>query len=145
MKNKLLFKHFCRPHIVYNKYNYISLDPLKTKFEDLPPKTIDITKLDNVNLAEPARYTLNNIYIYIYKLSNIWNSCVIQNVQFHPEGQILLSSGLDKMLRLYKIGIKSEPICNVFLQDLPIWSSYFLNEGKEVYTLDIIYIYIYRY
>lgn len=57
----------------------------------------------------------------------------IQSVQFHPNGQLLLTAGLDKTLHLFQIdGTTNTRVENVFIKDLPITSAKFTLQGSRV-------------
>lgn len=50
----------------------------------LPARTLEVTPLTDGNKAEPS-------------------GAVVQSVDFHPNGQLLLTAGLDKRLRLFQV------------------------------------------
>lgn len=51
---------------------------------------------------------------------------VVRAVQFHRAGELLLTAGLDKTLRLFHVdGKQNEKVHSVFFEDLPIYSAYF--------------------
>jgi len=58
---------------------------------------------------------------------------VLKSIQFHSNGQLLLAASLDRSLRLFQFdGRKNPKVQGVFLQDMPIYSAFFTNEGKEI-------------
>jgi len=58
---------------------------------------------------------------------------VIQSVEFHPNGQLLLAAGLDKRLRLFNVdGVQNPKVQSVFFQDMPIHHAAFTNGGAQV-------------
>jgi len=58
---------------------------------------------------------------------------VVRSVQFHPNGQMLLTAGLDKSLRLFQIdGGRNPKVQTVFLEDLPIHKAAFSADGAQV-------------
>lgn len=58
---------------------------------------------------------------------------VIQSVKFHPNGQFLLTAGLDKTLRLFRIdGKRNEKVASIYFDDLPIHNAKFTPNGKEI-------------
>ena len=62
-----------------------------------------------------------------------YSNCVIQALDFHPNSQVLLSAGLDKKLKIFRVdGKENENIQNFHFQDLPIYSAFFLNSGVEI-------------
>ena len=52
----------------------------------LAPGLIETTRLRDANQQEPSK-------------------AVVQSVEFHPNGQLLLTAGLDKRLRLFQVSI----------------------------------------
>jgi len=54
------------------------------KNKQLAPGLIETTRLRDANQQEP-------------------NKSVVQSVEFHPAGQLLLTAGLDKRLRLFQV------------------------------------------
>ena len=59
----------------------------------LPAGMIETTRLRDANQQEPS-------------------SSVVQSVEFHPAGRLLLTAGLDKRLRLFQVGALS--LCRRF-------------------------------
>ncbi|KAF1777755.1 WD40-repeat-containing domain [Phytophthora cactorum] len=56
----------------------------------------------------------------------------LESVQFHPNGQIMLTAGLDKTLHLFQVdGSNNANIENVFVQDLPILDAKFTLGGNR--------------
>ncbi|ETV72428.1 hypothetical protein, variant 1 [Aphanomyces astaci] len=61
------------------------------------------------------------------------SNAVVQSVQFHPNGQLLLTAGLDKALRLFQIdGSTNSKIESIFLKDMPISCAKFTADGKRI-------------
>ena len=52
----------------------------------LAPGLIETTRLRDANQQEPSK-------------------AVVQSVEFHPNGQLLLTAGLDKRLRLFQVSV----------------------------------------
>jgi U3 small nucleolar RNA-associated protein 18 len=50
----------------------------------LPPGSLEATRLKDANVAEPSK-------------------AVVQSLGWHPGGQLMLTAGLDKKLRLFKV------------------------------------------
>lgn len=50
----------------------------------LPAGLLEATRMRDANAAEPSR-------------------AVVQSVEFHPDGQVLLTAGLDKRLRFFQV------------------------------------------
>lgn len=62
-----------------------------------------------------------------------YSQAVIQNVSFHPNGQVLMTSGFDKTLRLFQVDGKiNKKIQSVHFQDMPIYNANFFPDGQEV-------------
>ncbi|MFS7934262.1 putative transcription factor WD40-like family [Helianthus anomalus] len=72
----------------------------------------------------------------------------INSVQFHRNGQLLLTAGLDKKLRFFQIdGKRNTKIQTIFLDDCPIRKASFTPDGSQVilsgrrkffYSLDLV-------
>lgn len=61
------------------------------------------------------------------------SNAVVQSVQFHPNGQLLLTAGLDKTLHLFQVdGTSNAKVENVFLKDLPLLDAKFTLGGSRV-------------
>jgi len=57
---------------------------------------------------------------------------VVNSVKFHPNGEVLLTAGLDKMLRLFQVGgIENTKLAGICFQDLPIMDAAFTPDGKR--------------
>lgn len=50
----------------------------------LPPGLIEATRMRDANIAEPSK-------------------AVVQSVEFHPDGQVLMTAGMDKRLRFFQV------------------------------------------
>ncbi|CAI5737279.1 unnamed protein product [Peronospora destructor] len=60
------------------------------------------------------------------------SNAVVQSVQFHPNGQLILTAGLDKMLRLFQVdGSTNATAESVFVQDLPMLDAKFTVGGQR--------------
>jgi len=80
----------------------------------LPQTFIDVIRLKDANQANP-------------------HNGVVQAVQFHPNGQLMLTAALDKSLRLFNIdGVINSKVEGVNFQDLPIFSCNFSPDGTQV-------------
>lgn len=76
--------------------------------------TIDIRRVGNANGQDP-------------------NRAVVQAVEFHPSGRMVMTAGLDKTMRLFQVdGKRNAKIQGVHLQDLPLYSAHFAASGNEV-------------
>ena len=59
------------------------------------------------------------------------HSSIVSIVDFHPDQNLMLTGGLDKKLRFYKVD-PTEKIHSFFLKDLPIYTGGFILGGSEV-------------
>ncbi|KAL6066883.1 U3 snoRNP protein [Balamuthia mandrillaris] len=60
------------------------------------------------------------------------SKAAIQSVNFHPNGQLLLTAGYDKTLRIFQVDGKRNPkMQSVFFEDTPIHKASFTPDGKE--------------
>ncbi|EEY64019.1 U3 small nucleolar RNA-associated protein 18 [Phytophthora infestans T30-4] len=81
--------------------------------ELLPQGSLEVARMKDANQHTPS-------------------NAVIQSVQFHPNGQIMLTAGLDKTLHLFQVdGSNNANIENVFVQDLPILDAKFTLGGDR--------------
>eukprot|EP00004_Rigifila_ramosa_P013354 TRINITY_DN2947_c0_g1_i1.p1 TRINITY_DN2947_c0_g1~~TRINITY_DN2947_c0_g1_i1.p1 ORF type:complete len:493 (-),score=101.76 TRINITY_DN2947_c0_g1_i1:9-1487(-) len=88
---------------------------LTGKPAQLPPRSIRIVPVKDGNAGEPSQ-------------------CVIQSVQFHPNGQLMLTAGFDKTLRLYQIdGRKNTKVQSVFFRGVPLHTATFTPDGSRIY------------
>lgn len=89
-------------------------DVISAKPALLPQGVLDVTRMRNANIVEP-------------------NQAVIQALQFHPNGQLLLTAGYDKTIRLFQVDGKKNPkVQSMHLPDMPIQSAYFTASGNEI-------------
>ncbi|KAF3325314.1 U3 small nucleolar RNA-associated protein 18 [Carex littledalei] len=80
----------------------------------LLPGLLEFSRLENANKEERS-------------------NSVINSVQFHRNGQLLLTAGLDRRLRLFQVDGKRNPKVNsIFVEDCPIYKASFLPDGSEV-------------
>lgn len=86
---------------------------LEDSGELLPQTTLDMVRMKDANQHSPS-------------------NAVIQSVQFHQNGQLLLTAGLDKTLHLFQVdGSNNANIENVFVKDLPITDAKFTMGGQR--------------
>ncbi|KAH7488427.1 hypothetical protein PRIC1_007455 [Phytophthora ramorum] len=79
----------------------------------LPQGALEITRMKDANQHSPS-------------------NAVIQSVQFHENGQLLLTAGLDKTLHLFQVdGSNNANIENVFVKDLPMTDAKFTMRGER--------------
>ena len=89
--------------------------------KQLAPGLIETTRLKDANQQEPSK-------------------SVVQSVEFHPAGQLLLTAGLDKRLRLFQVlGQLQNEMCSISEQSVSppllepecIWSAWCWREPGE--------------
>lgn len=92
-----------------------SNDELVVKGRDkLLPGLLGYSRLMNANSEEPSNGPINS-------------------VQFHRNGQLLLTAGLDRRLRFFQVdGKRNTKIQSIFIEDCPIYKASFLPDGSEV-------------
>lgn len=61
-----------------------SAGPLLARGALLPAGLLEATRVRDANIAEPS-------------------PAVVQSVEFHPDGQVLMTAGLDKRLRFFQV------------------------------------------
>ncbi|CAL1380917.1 unnamed protein product [Linum trigynum] len=80
----------------------------------LQPGILSCSRLVDANAQEPSNGPINS-------------------VEFHRNGQLLLSAGLDKRIRFFQIdGKRNTKIQSVFVDDCPIRKASFLPDGSQV-------------
>lgn len=87
---------------------------LEESGELLPQGSLEVARMKDANQHAPS-------------------GAVIQSVQFHPNGQVLLTAGLDKTLHLFHVdGSMNANVENVFVEDLPMTDAKFTLDGARV-------------
>jgi U3 small nucleolar RNA-associated protein 18 len=87
---------------------------LEASGEFLPQEKLDLARMKDANQHAPS-------------------NAVVQSVQFHPNGQLLLTAGLDKTLHLFQVdGSNNANIENIFVKELPILDAKFTLGGQRV-------------
>ena len=80
----------------------------------LPPNILSVRRLTDLNHAERSASI---------------SSCV----QWHPNGKLALTAGLDKTLRLFRTdGVDNPKLQSIFVDRLPITSASFTADGSQV-------------
>ena len=80
----------------------------------LPGETLAVERLKDANRGGPSK-------------------CVIQAAKFHPNGQLLMTAGFDKSLRLFQVdGSTNEMVQSTFLTELPIHTAAFTLGGARI-------------
>jgi len=80
----------------------------------LPPTYIQLTRMKDANVKDPS-------------------NAVVQSVEFHSGGEILMTAGMDKTIRLFQVdGLRNPKIQGIHLPDLPIHKAAFTPDGNEI-------------
>lgn len=80
----------------------------------LPQGTLEATRVRDANAAEPS-------------------NAVLRSVEFHSNGSLFLTAGLDKTIRLFDIdGTDNNKVQSVFFDDLPVHKAGFVNGGQQI-------------
>lgn len=80
----------------------------------LAPGSIETSRLKDANVADPA-------------------DAVIRSLEFHHNGQLLMTASLDKRLRFFNIdGVSNPKIQSIFFEDMPIHTAAFARGGSVV-------------
>ncbi|KAJ0401934.1 hypothetical protein ATCC90586_008265 [Pythium insidiosum] len=80
----------------------------------LPQGTLEVCRMKDANQHAPS-------------------NAVIQSVEFHPNGQLLLTAGLDKTLHIFQVdGTTNARVENVFVKDLPIVNAKYTVGGSRI-------------
>ncbi|KAK8969423.1 hypothetical protein KSP40_PGU011443 [Platanthera guangdongensis] len=80
----------------------------------LLPGLLEYSRLMNVNYEDPSNATINS-------------------TQFHKNGQLLLTAGLDRRLRFFQVdGKRNTLVQSIFLEDCPLRKASFLPDGSRV-------------
>jgi U3 small nucleolar RNA-associated protein 18 len=59
--------------------------------------------------------------------------CAVRTVRFHPSGELLLTAGFDKRVRLFHVdGVRNARVQSVFFADMPVATARFSPDGAEV-------------
>lgn len=88
---------------------------LSTKSRRLAPGTLEVSRLKDANHTDP-------------------HDSVISSVEFHPHmGQLMMTAGLDKKLKLFQIdGVRNPQVSSIFLEDCPIHKASFAMGGRQI-------------
>ncbi|KAG1679825.1 hypothetical protein FOA52_012738 [Chlamydomonas sp. UWO 241] len=80
----------------------------------LPPGTLEVSRLKDANQHDP-------------------HAAVVQSVEFHPQGQLMLTAGLDKRIRLFQVdGVRNPRVQSIFLDDMPVHKAAFACGGTHI-------------
>eukprot|EP00903_Cladosiphon_okamuranus_P020562 g18874.t1 len=82
----------------------------------LEPGYLNIVRCKDANQHDPAK-------------------AAVRAVSFHPTGELLLSGGFDKTLRLFQVdGVRNAKVHSIFFEDLPITSAAFTGVDQAIVT-----------
>eukprot|EP00192_Tetraselmis_astigmatica_P005278 CAMPEP_0117667692 /NCGR_PEP_ID=MMETSP0804-20121206/11119_1 /TAXON_ID=1074897 /ORGANISM="Tetraselmis astigmatica, Strain CCMP880" /LENGTH=509 /DNA_ID=CAMNT_0005475469 /DNA_START=49 /DNA_END=1578 /DNA_ORIENTATION=+ len=82
--------------------------------KSLPSGQIDMTRCKDANMHGPTQG-------------------VVQSLEFHPNGQLLMTAGLDKKIRLFQVdGIRNPSVQTVHLEDCPVHQAAFAGGGRQL-------------
>ncbi|KAK9830432.1 hypothetical protein WJX72_011741 [[Myrmecia] bisecta] len=88
--------------------------PLLGRSTVLAPGLLETTRVKDANQHEPSK-------------------SVVRSVEFHSAGQLLLTAGLDKQLRIFQVdGVHNTKVQTVAFEDMPIAKAAFANGGSQV-------------
>ncbi len=80
----------------------------------LQPSSLHVTRMKDANMSDPSQ-------------------SVVQTLSYHPNGQLLMTGGMDKTIRLFHIdGLRSPKVQGVHLTDLPIHRAAFTASGEQL-------------
>ncbi|PSC69396.1 U3 small nucleolar RNA-associated 18-like protein [Micractinium conductrix] len=80
----------------------------------LPPTMLETTRLKDANQADPCKGA-------------------VKSVDWHVGGDLLLSAGLDRRVRLFSVdGVKNPHVASWFLEDMPVHKAAFTAGGSKV-------------
>ncbi|KAI7839207.1 hypothetical protein COHA_007020 [Chlorella ohadii] len=80
----------------------------------LPPSMLETTRLRDANQADACKGA-------------------VKSVEFHAGGELLLSAGLDRRLRLFSVdGVKNPRVHSWFIEDMPIHKAAFTAGGSKI-------------
>ncbi|PKA63464.1 U3 small nucleolar RNA-associated protein 18 like [Apostasia shenzhenica] len=95
--------------ILRGNYDLISKSGVK-----LLPGLLEYSRLTDANSSEPSNGPINS-------------------VQFHRNGQLLLTAGLDRRMRFFQVdGKRNTVVQSIFVEDCPVRKASFLPDGSQV-------------
>lgn len=87
----------------------------KGSIKRIPPGRLEITKLADGNKTQPSQ-------------------SIVNAVEFHPGGQLLMTAGLDRRVRFFSVdGVKNPHVQSIFFEDMPVHSAQFLERGSKIF------------
>lgn len=87
---------------------------LLTGSRHLPPGQLEATRLKDANHEDPSKSVVNSI-------------------EFHPNGQLVMAAGLDRRLRFFNVdGVDNPRVQSIFLEDMPVHKAAFSGGGAQV-------------
>lgn len=89
-------------------------DLLKPRSSQLPKGTLDLKRMKDANRAKRAE-------------------AVVQALEFHPMANVILVAGFHKTVDLFQVdGQRNPKLQSVHIQDFPITTAHFSQDGTEV-------------
>lgn len=80
----------------------------------LPPTMLETTKLKDANQHDPCKGA-------------------VKSVEFHRGGELLLTAGLDRRVRLFSVdGVNNNRVASWFIEDMPVHKAAFAAGGSKV-------------
>eukprot|EP00471_Norrisiella_sphaerica_P005972 CAMPEP_0184487928 /NCGR_PEP_ID=MMETSP0113_2-20130426/10420_1 /TAXON_ID=91329 /ORGANISM="Norrisiella sphaerica, Strain BC52" /LENGTH=514 /DNA_ID=CAMNT_0026870365 /DNA_START=245 /DNA_END=1789 /DNA_ORIENTATION=- len=93
----------------------IAGNPRKLSSSALSAKEINVTRMKDANIEAPSE-------------------AVVRSTRFHPNGQVLMTAGFDKTVRLFQIdGTRNPKLLSVTFDGFPIYTAEFTGDGAEVF------------
>lgn len=87
----------------------------KDSSKRIPPGRLEITKLTDANKTKPSK-------------------SIVNSVEFHPAGQLLMTAGLDRRVSFFSIdGLKNPHVQSIFFEDMPVHTAKFLTHGAKIF------------
>lgn len=80
----------------------------------LPPDVLNASRMKDANVRDPSQ-------------------AVVQSLAWHPTGSMLMTAGMDKMIRLFEIdGVKNLKVQGIHIPDMPVHKAAFTADGSEI-------------
>lgn len=101
---------------------------LTTSSDQLPAGKVDISRVKDANMAAPSQG-------------------VVTSVEFHQNGQLVMTAGMDKTVRLFQVdGLRNVKVQGVHLKDLPIYQvNLYTSQAFTLFLRVISWLKLYRH
>lgn len=119
-------------HAKLNRQNleWTKVEETETSYLDPLRSTENVSKKKDKTLLDPHHISLSQMRDANHAEVS---KAVIQCCEFHRNGEMILTAGLDKTLRLFEIDGKKNPkLQSIHFKKFPITSARFTPDGKEV-------------